>query len=148
MDNNIIETLDWVGLFGPLIIFIITIFSLWKQEKYLIVYLIFSIVNSYFNLFLKLLIREPRPKGNIYTENDTGADKYGMPSRHAQEVFFSIAFMYLVKQKITTYFMLALFVCIMSLIQRYKYKKHTIKQLFVGSLVGIGFAFISYKMMT
>jgi len=73
-----------------------------------------------------------------------GFDRFGMPSGHAESVFFSLVFIYLALKntKITFVYLL---VCLNTLYQRVKYKNHTVAQVIIGSLVGTIIAFIFFK---
>ena len=66
-----------------------------------------------------------------------------MPSGHAQSSMFSLTYLYLVKQS-PSWLLIELFIAILTLYQRWNYRRHTIQQLFVGSVVGIVFAYISF----
>ena len=94
------------------------------------------------------MFQEPRPEGSmtIVGEPYQGADEYGMPSGHAQSVAFSTTYLYLVTKNVMW---LALEVCVvaMTLIQRWKYKNHSVAQLCVGSLVGAFWGYYGYHMM-
>jgi membrane-associated phospholipid phosphatase len=143
-DFDIIKILDTIGQQGPLITFLITFLNLLSQKKYLFSYLICVFINHYLNGLLKLIIREPRPgqpEPNLVGNTDT--DEFGMPSKHAQSVFFSTTFLYLV-QKNPIMLFLEFIVCCLTVYQRYKYKRHNKRQLTVGAIVGIGFAFLCF----
>jgi membrane-associated phospholipid phosphatase len=105
------------------------------------------------NKTLKQLIGEPRPgeatEKNVYKgyENTKGAEIYGMPSGHAQSVLFSTIYTYLVT-KTESVLIGGGFISMLSLIQRYKFKRHSIKQLIVGSLLGAGVALFGYNIST
>ena len=135
-----------IGFFGPLINLVTTSFFLLNQKTYLLVYLVFFFINTHVNKILKSVFREPRPKNSIFVneiDNDRGSDKYGMPSGHAQSVFFSLAYLYLVKENPYA-ILLETFIASLTLYQRWKFNRHTISQLFVGSLFGIFMAFIAH----
>jgi len=87
---------DLIGYFGPMIISIISIAKLWKQSGYLYGYLVFSLINFAVNGIVKTIAKQPRPYGgqSIIHEHYVGANKYGMPSGHAQSVFFSMTYLY------------------------------------------------------
>ena len=68
---------------------------------------------------------------------------YGMPSGHAQTCAFALGFLYFV-QKMTPMFMVACFVFVITLYQRWGTKKHTMFQLLIGSFVGFIFAGFAY----
>lgn len=143
--------LDDIGFFGPLILFTLTIIVLWGRVKYLSAYIIFAFLNSILNKTLKGIIQEPRPgkptDKTVYKGYETidGIEIYGMPSGHAQSVIFSTTYMYLVSKSINILIGSSL-VSMLSLIQRYRFSRHSIKQLLVGSGVGTLMAFISFKL--
>ena len=72
-----------------------------------------------------------------------GYDKYGMPSGHLQNCAFSLMFITLVLNDpwITSVYVI---VTLLSAMQRYKYKNHTISQIIVGIGVGGLLAFCLY----
>ena len=135
--------LDKIGFYGIFILFFINIVYLRKQQGYFWFYLIFIFVNEYLNRVLKLIIREDRPQGydNVLEVNNvyTGAHVYGMPSGHSQSAFFSTAYLWFVTGSVPL-LLFELFICALTVYQRWKYKKHTILQLTVGGIVGILFA--------
>jgi len=141
--ESIIKTIDFIGYQGPILISLITFFSLLGKPTYLIMYIVGSILNHSLNSELKLIIKEPRPKHPIsYIDDDfiKGAHIYGMPSGHAQISSFAVTYSILTKRPM--YIILpSLFIYMLTLIQRWKYRRHTIEQLVVGTIVG---SFISY----
>jgi len=143
------EIRDKIGSFGPVITFFITNLNLVSQKKYLYSYLIFSCINHFLNPILKLIIREPRPKIKIESHEDLESrikewqdDKFGMPSYHAQSVFFSTTYLYLVQSN-NYVLILNLFICALTVYQRWKFDRHDIRQLIAGSLIGITVGFIA-----
>jgi len=152
-DFDIIKILDTIGHEGPMITFFITFLNLLSQKKYLLSYVVCIFINHYLNTILKLTIREPRPgqkrePDEGFVKNLVGnqdPDNFGMPSYHAQSTFFSTTFLYLV-QKNPVMLFLELVVCCLTLYQRYKYKRHNRRQLTVGALVGVGFAFLCFTL--
>lgn len=151
IDNfNLTYFLDYVGMMAPIILFIISIFLLQNKMKYLQVYIIGSILNNILNAILKYAIKEPRPSRDsrilkiaIANEKRVSFDKYGMPSGHAQNCGFNLAFITLVLNNsfITGLYLVVSFI---SLHQRYKYSNHTILQLIVGFLIGLIFGYMIY----
>jgi membrane-associated phospholipid phosphatase len=100
---------------------------------------------------LKEIIKQPRPKGSIHILNSTennndkrifSSDIYGIPSGHAQHVFFSTFFIYFVFLNTNITF-LYIFISILTLIQRVKYQNHFVTQVIAGAVVG---AIIAYYM--
>lgn len=137
---------DQIGFFGPFILILINIYNLLSQPYYLFGYLISLIMNSGINKTLKNIIREPRPHNDINFadfEIHNGADVYGMPSGHSQSTTFSTVYIYLV-QKSTWLLLFNIVVLMLTILQRWNYRKHTIAQLLVGTIVGIVVGSISY----
>jgi membrane-associated phospholipid phosphatase len=141
---------DYIGVFAPSIVFLLTLFFLYNKTIYLTFFIIGFILNNIFNILLKLSIKEPRPNKEqllveILTANGKrlNFDKYGMPSGHAQICGFALAYITLVLNN--PYISgLYLFVSILSLLQRYKYKNHTILQLIVGFIIGLLIGYLFY----
>ena len=64
-----------------------------------------------------------------------GPDQYGMPSGHAQSVFFSTSFLFFaLKNKYVS--LVYLIVSLNSMYQRVKYKNHTVSQVVCGAIIG------------
>jgi len=131
------NVLDNIGFFGPILLVLISISQLWNQRPYLIGYLVFLFGNTTVNKLLKMSIKQARPSDgrSIINEDYVGADKFGMPSAHAQSAFFSITYLYLTKD--TSYWLLiGIFISALTLYQRWSYRRHTAEQLWVGAAVG------------
>jgi len=135
------KIIDTIGFFGPTILLCMGIIVLWKQSKYFYGYVLFYVINTLINKLLKRAIREPRPKDgknimdfekNIYE----GIEEYGMPSGHAQSCFYSLTYLYLVKEN-PIWLIMELFIASLTIYQRWSYNRHTAKQLLVGSIVGV-----------
>jgi membrane-associated phospholipid phosphatase len=143
---------DYIGYYGPIILLIATIILMMARTKVLILYITFFIINAYLNRVLKLLIREPRPIGNILfnnSENTKESEQYGMPSGHAQSVAFTTMFLYLFTKPPNMYLIMgAFFIGVITLYQRYKYKRHSVSQLLVGTTVGALVAALCNKIYT
>ena len=139
------ETLDLIGFFAPKILGLISVIQLWNRSTFLIGYILFWVGNNYLNQILKTIIKQPRPSGGrtIINEKYYGADIYGMPSSHAQSVFFSMIYLYLVKNS-SGFLLLEMFISALALYQRWSYRKHTAEQLFAGSVIGFCMANIAY----
>lgn len=135
---------DYIGHYGPIILFTVTFYSLLHRNKYLYVYVIGSIMNNFMNIFLKNTFKEERPKNPLPFIDSNELIKnnyYGLPSGHAQNVFFSLTFLYLTKAPIS-YLCSMSCVAIITLCQRLKYRRHDVKQIMVGALTGIFFAWV------
>lgn len=133
---------------GPNILFFINIITLGNQKRYLLYYIIFFILNEILNATLKGIIKQPRPIG--YQNNyESGAIykgvhlNYGMPSGHSQSSLFSLVFLWLVTK---SPFLLVIesIICFFTLFQRWKNKKHSIEQLFVGGIIGSLIAYLTF----
>ena len=139
--------LDYIGFFGPLILFCISVWKLSVRIPFLYGYLGLFLASTLINKALKMLFKEPRPEGSktIIGEPYQGADEYGMPSGHAQSVCFSATYLYLVTKNALW---LALELCVLALtmIQRWKYKNHSVSQLVMGGLVGIFWGYYGYQL--
>jgi membrane-associated phospholipid phosphatase len=137
--------IDTIGYYGPVILFATTFYFLIKRTPYLIVFTLGSIVNTLLNKMIKVITREPRPKNQIpFLENEDHSneiEQYGFPSGYAQSVFFSLTFLAMTQKSQTIiYFMTML--CTITIYQRYKYRRHTIKQLVAGSIIGTLFSYV------
>lgn len=148
--NYIIIWIDYLGLMAPIFLFIVSIFLLQNKIKYLQVYIIGSILNNILNSILKYAIKEPRPSKEsrileiaIANHKRVSFDIYGMPSGHAQNCGFNLAFITLVLNNsfITGLYLVISFI---SMYQRYKYLNHTILQLIIGYILGLGFGYMIY----
>ena len=151
--------LNQIGYFGPmtLLLLILFMFSTTAQPYniYLYIYVIaWQVFNHFSNIVIKNTLKQPRP--------DSGENKdfklltptmynyfsihrkFGMPSGHAQQVFSELTFitLYFRNPIITTFSILQS--CI-TFWQRYSTRRHSIKQLAVGSLIGILSGVIFYK---
>ena len=143
------ELFDHIGYHGPTIVFILTFYLIWQQKPYLYVFLVMSLLNIYINEILKNIIQEPRPMPIDLIDNTTlnGAHVYGMPSCHAQAIFFYITFLFMVTNSMSL-LLFTLFIGGLTLYQRWKFKRHSVIQLFVGSSIGLIFAVSIYIITT
>jgi membrane-associated phospholipid phosphatase len=150
MPSPIIYALDLIGLFGPVILFIVSAWQLWGNGIYWTLSIVVFCINLIINIGLKQWIREPRPSGGqsmtIY-DRYTGVLDYGMPSGHSQMAFGLVTFVYLVKQSVS-FLIGGGWIISLTVYQRWKYCRHSIEQLAVGAVVGILVAYISYTVIT
>lgn len=145
-----LEIINTFGIWSSAILFIIAIIRLYKQPYYLGGYLVFFSINEVLNNILKSLIKENRPNhgkdlenASIF-DNNEGSDKYGMPSHHTQSLFFSCIYLYLVTHNVWI-LLIELLIVGLTIYQRYHEKRHTLKQLAVGSLIGSIIGYISFN---
>jgi len=149
-----LSTIDLIGFYGPWIQGLINVTQLITQKYYLIGYIIFAYVNIFTNKWLKLHYKEPRPS----EKEESGipikmadpdifgmptADMYGFPSGHAQQIVFSVFYLYFV-QRSKLLLLCGLFLTALIVYQRWKFKRHSITQLAMGSLIGLLMGFIGY----
>ena len=149
------KIIDYIGYNGPIILFITSVVLLLSKKMIFVMYLTGYILNMGLNYLIKHLIQEPRPSKELhYFESDgsesnmnlktLGAHEFGMPSGHAQNVGFSVAFVWMALHNMwitAAYTGLAL----NTMFQRVKYKNHTIMQVLVGGIVGSIFGYMCYK---
>lgn len=142
--------LDYIGVYAPVILFIITLFLLRNMRYYLQFLLIGTVLNNMSNIILKLALQQPRPlKDNMALEiaisngRRISFHKYGMPSGHAQNCGFFLGYVsFVMKDIVCTGFYLIL--SMMSLVQRVKYNNHTTLQIIFGFIIGIFVSYILY----
>jgi membrane-associated phospholipid phosphatase len=153
LDTNkltMVNILDILGFYGPLVVIIIVSWALHKHFKYMIVYLFFVVINNSLNRLWKMLFQQQRPANPIpfsKHESYAGPEKYGMPSGHASSIGFSLLFLALVNIK-SWWLVFVGFIGILTCVQRWKYRRHTIEQICVGLISGGLFAWIVYVSAT
>lgn len=144
-DINIL--LDYIGLSAYVILFLLSIFLLQNKIKYLQVFVGGFFLNIILNAILKYTIRDPRPPRDAALDMSTkerfGFDKYGMPSGHAQNCAFCLAYITLVLNNplITGIYLV---ITAISVYQRYKYSNHTALQLLIGLAIGLITGYLAY----
>jgi membrane-associated phospholipid phosphatase len=150
--NTIIKTIDAIGYLGPQLLFFASIYLLFDKLTSLSVYFVGFFLNILLNTILKSLIQEPRPSEDkrlfnleILNGKRIGHDRYGMPSGHAEGVFYSTAFIFLtLKNKWIG--LIYLLISLITSYQRVAYKNHTFAQVLIGGTIGLfmGFFFFYY----
>ena len=149
-EKSIIPIFDYVGFQGPIITTMITYFSLLEKPIYAWMFIIGSVLNYLLVLVLKDAIKQPRPSNPIpYIQDDMykGAILYGMPSGHAQITFFSITYLYLTNRPFPL-IAISFFIGCLTLYQRWKFRRHSVEQLIVGTINGSAFSYGIYWMTT
>lgn len=130
----------WIGAQSPILLAVISVLHLIRQPKYAIAYVAFSVINTFFNIFLKQTLKQPRP--HILVDDTSHWGYYGMPSGHAQHFLFTLVFLLLVRPSWIV-FWICLTIGSFGLIERYVNRYHTLEQLFVGGVIGVTFAMVS-----
>lgn len=145
-----------VEKFGPAILGVLPIYLLWNKKTLFFYYIIGGFISSLVNLVLKGLLQMPRPSEDegrfnlalthgrrFIFKSGLPFDIFGMPSGHAQMVFYSTTFVYLsLRNPNILYFYL--FVSLLTVSQRVAFNYHTPLQVIVGAIVGIGMGYLVY----
>jgi membrane-associated phospholipid phosphatase len=140
---------DEIGLYGPGILGISSLYVLREKPKYLFTYILAFSINIIVITILKLLFRHPRPNqdpAKFYAKERNSIiqfNAYGMPSGHAQSTVFSTVYIWLATKNYFITFLYAS-VSVLSMLQRVKYNFHTIVQIFVGLTLGIVIGYAAY----
>jgi len=147
------NVLDYIGYFGPIIIIAAAIgFYMWyyDQQRHKIRAILgkfggLLIFSAILNTVLKEIIQSPRPSGEIALfGGPRQRDFYGMPSGHAQMAAFVTSFFIKNTNELNnvnpTWFagmaMAFVTISILTVIQRYAFRAHTLTQLAVGAVIG------------
>ena len=146
-----------IGNWGPLILFGTSVYLLSDKGNMLYYYIVGLIINSIFNVFLKVTIQHPRPsidtdRFNLLLKNYNDdlfkngiPDIFGMPSGHTQSIVFSTMYVFFsLKQRNILLFYL--FISLITMWQRVYCNHHTVFQVVVGGAVGSLFAYFVYKL--
>ena len=146
-----------LGEYAPFILIFATILLLHKKPYFQFYYIVFLFVNTLLNTFLKQLIQQPRPSvdkkhfARILEKNKKYVSSfgfpygiYGMPSGHAQSVFFSTAYAWFTFRNVPLVIIFSL-LSLLSICQRVVYNHHTVMQVIVGSLVGLMVGSLAYR---
>jgi membrane-associated phospholipid phosphatase len=118
-------------------------------------FVIGSILNIAINAILKECIGEPRPSqeyqhidiyGKIHVKktDELRTHEYGMPSGHAQSVWFSVFYVWYVLQNVgitAMYTVLAIYTSV----HRVQLNNHTPTQVIVGAIIGGFIGYLTYK---
>jgi membrane-associated phospholipid phosphatase len=142
--------LDGMGFYGPFMLIFIVSWALRNQPKYMWVYLIAVFANNFINKWLKSLFLEDRPKNPIpFSKYETykNIESYGMPSGHASAVGFSIIYLLLVKSH-SIWLPICIFIGILTMYQRVKYRRHTVEQVCMGAITGGVCGWVAYSLAT
>lgn len=145
-----------IGSNGPLILLFTSIYLLLNTQNGLYYYIVGYVLSMLFNIVLKGIFKQPRP---IYDQDlfkvALNYNKkhhfiipyniYGMPSGHAQSVFYSTIFIYLMfkNSKITLFYLI---ISLITIFQRVEGLWHTIFQVIIGSLIGLVFGYFIFYM--
>ena len=157
--NKYLSTLGYQGPNTLLALIIIMLY--WQGETNPYAYgavLLCKLVNHLINITIKNILKAPRPDSHkdpnfsnlkpTFKNFFTVHREFGMPSGHAQDTVWELTFLTLYFQKYWLTVLAAIQVAI-TLRQRYETRRHSVKQLAVGSLlgllVGMGFYYLYTK---
>ena len=141
--NNFLYAL---GYFSEFIMVIFVCWIIHTNSKNLLFYIIGINISWIINRLLKPLIKDKRPSDPIkflnsehFVKNNT---TYGMPSGHSQNVFFSLAYLYLTTKQLYPWTFVGLIIGILTIFERWYFHNHTIHQLIVGAILGSVLAYL------
>ena len=169
INTILLNGISSIGYHGPNILLVLIIFFITFPRMIIsvaipitiipLVYVyivLWQMISHLLNIIIKNTLKAPRPDSkheefksiNPCLRNYLTIHRhYGMPSGHAQSVCSQLVFIALFfNNPILT--ILAACQTIITLWQRYYDKRHSIKQLLVGSIIGIGMGYIFYKIAT
>ena len=146
--NIIYKLFEEFGKFGPFFLIFLSMYLLWNKNNLFFFYTIGLFIDAILNIVLKGIIQQPRPNVDPKTFNlalthgrrilfkdGIPYDIFGMPSGHAESVFFSTAFIYCaLKKKYILYGYIFMSLIVIS--QRVFFMHHTPLQVFVGAIIG------------
>lgn len=158
MIDYVIYFLDYTGICGPLILFLISVFLLWNKSNYLTYYIYGFVLNGLLTLILKGIIKQPRPSEDPRLFNlaikeskrfkfvdGYPHDIFGMPSGHSSSVIFSTMFIFYVFKN-SKYLLLYLLFSMITMIQRITSNNHNLIQVLAGAFVGAIFSYLIFYM--
>jgi membrane-associated phospholipid phosphatase len=132
-----------IGYFGPVTLTIIAMILVIRRVRSplfpLVLFTIWDMLNYCLNAILKKTTMESRPSCPVSINSLDRRDEndYGMPSGHAQQVFSKLVIIVRERGLFSYLSMFVYFQTLLTIWQRYKFRKHTTSQLFVGSCVGM-----------
>jgi membrane-associated phospholipid phosphatase len=145
------------GFNGTNILILLSMYLLWDHNNLFFFYIVGLICDSLLNVILKGIIQQPRPnfdskeiqlalKNNtrFFYKDGIPYNLFGMPSGHASSALFSTMFVYIALRK-TNWLYVYLIMDAIIMYQRVTSNDHSIAQIIVGALVGIGVAYIFYQ---
>ena len=146
--TSFFELINYVGSYGPIILFIISLILLFNTKTFLYIYFLGFVISSIFNFIIKGIIKQKRPfkdfKTKIIKESRLGNEIYGMPSGHSQSVMFSTLFVFrALKNDLITF--IYLIISGTTMWQRVYNYSHSLLQILIGGTIGSLFGYYAYK---
>lgn len=147
IDKLISDPIMFIGYFSARIagIIIISYFLYYQKSFWIWVYICLYVINYYIIIYLQKWWKDPRPtNGKQFMKDEFhNSEAYGMPSGHAQTIFFSMIYFYMITRSIY-WLIIMLFIAGCTISQRLIYRKHTLLQIIVGSLIGSLYGYFTY----
>jgi len=150
----LVKCLDCIGFYGPEILFVATVILFRQKSSLVTIYGIGFSVSVLLNFILKGLFKHPRPNDESHVFNieklyrkNVSFYKYGIPSGHAQGVFFTTVYTFLclsAVQLTVPVLFFYIFIAFATAYQRVKYKHNTVGQVVAGAVVGAILAYLFY----
>ena len=147
------RNMDLLGFYGFFVIMAVVLAHIHSHVWELTCFVVGIVLSIVLNKWLKSVIRDPRPTHPIplrlpswsSSSSSTdekwyqGSETFGYPSGHAQLAFYALTFLGLVlmhRPFLSWLFFFCFFVACITLYQRWKYRRHTVEQLFAGTVLG------------
>lgn len=143
------KDLFWaIGYFGWQIATVYGLYVAYQQDIiYAILFFILFLLSGWLNHeILKDLIHDLRPTdGIVFLASEKIRKRTnGMPSGHAQQTAFALTIAYLFTHK---YLLESIALFVLTLVQRFVFRNHTLPQLIAGGVLGILLGYGSYYIM-
>ena len=143
-----VDLINYIGYYGPIILFISTLILLFNSKTFLYIYFLGFIINSILNFIIKGIIKQKRPfkdfKPKIIKESRLSNKIYGMPSGHSQSVMFSTLFIsFALKNNLISF--IYLIISATTMWQRVYNYSHSFLQILIGGILGSLFGYYAYK---
>ena len=145
------QIIDFIGFYGPVILFLASIIYLYVKNSYFTIYVIGFMFSGLINYILKGVFKQPRPIDDKHIFNLEKMyrrvltfENYGMPSAHTQAVFYTTTFTYLALEN-NVLLVCSVFISLLTIYQRVQSRQHFLSQTIVGAIIGIILGFTFYK---
>ena len=145
------QIIDFIGFYGPVILFLASIIYLYVKNSYFTIYVIGFMFSGLINYILKGVFKQPRPIDDKHIFNLEKMyrrvltfENYGMPSAHTQAVFYTTTFTYLALEN-NVLLVCSIFISLLTIYQRVQSKQHFLSQTIVGAIIGSILGFVFYK---
>jgi len=157
LGKELIQFTYAIGFFSELILAILVLYVLYERSLSFFpdaVYLVGFVASVYLNRGLKEWLRGRRPARPVKflaAENfGTAAEMqnaYGMPSGHAQQVAYSLVYLYATTGEWMPWTAIGTVIGALMVWERWQFRNHTLGQLAVGLLVGavVGLAVVGLR---